>query len=200
MGIQTSNGRLLWGGETQGKTCLWYSDDGGNTYKTTWANVGKPNEFSLVDAGSGNIYMNSRKGDGCSETNHRREYRSADNGITWTGPTCSPLLDAVNTHGHGCEASLTHVNGKLLFFNPSGDAQNARTHMQVHCSLDQGKSWPSKYSVSSTHDGGYSDLIYLADKTGPNPLLLGFQNSGNNNIWTVHISLGWCKTAESIVV
>merc|ERR1712039_746292 len=41
--------RLLWGGESNYKPCFWYSDDGGETYKTTYVkNVREPAEFSLV--------------------------------------------------------------------------------------------------------------------------------------------------------
>jgi len=189
--IQTSTGRLLWGGETTSGPCFWYSDDGGATYNTTRAHVGKPNEFSLVETSNGVIIMNSRKGDGCSQTNHRREYRSTDNGLTWTGPTCSPLLDAVNQHNHGCEASIINAKGKLLFLNPSGSGKGARTHMKVHCSLDNGKTWPSSYAVTSTSDGGYSDLIYMPDKS-KNAVMLGFNSGDNNNIVTVHIGTSWC--------
>lgn len=193
--LQTSSGRLLWGGESSGAPCFWYSDDGGKTYQVTkrQKSLNSPNEFSLVQtATAGQIYMNSRKGSGCTETNHRRQYISNDDGVTWTGPTCSSLLDAVNQHGHGCQASMTNVGGRLFFLNPGGKTgEDARSDMQVHCSKDNGKSWGSTYHVSSTHDGGYSDLIYMGDKD-KNPLLLGFQNSDHSNILTVAISLGWC--------
>merc|ERR1712070_1112349 len=45
--IQTSTGRLLFGGHNKGSICVWYSDDGGETYKT-----GPPiqgNEHSFVE-------------------------------------------------------------------------------------------------------------------------------------------------------
>ena len=192
--IQTMTGRLLWGGESNGAPCFWYSDDGGDTYHTTkrQEHLQDPNEFSLVQTKSpGHIYMNSRKGTGCSQSNHRRQYLSLDDGVTWTGPNCSTLIDAVNEHGHGCEASLTLHGSNLFFLNPSGTGTDARTDMQVHCSKDSGRSWTSKYKVSSTHDGGYSDIIHLNDKS-TNPLLLGFHNSDNSNILTIFIGTSWC--------
>ena len=193
--IQTSSGRLLWGGESEGAPCFWYSDDGGKTYRTTKRQtlLSSPNEFSLVQTNIPNqIYMNSRKGNGCATTNHRRQYISNDNGVTWMGPTCSSLVDAVNQNGHGCQASMINVKGTLFFLNPGGHVgKDARTDMQVHCSKDSGKSWGASYNVSATHDGGYSDLVYMGDKQ-KNALLLGFQNGDNSNILTVAIGTAWC--------
>ena len=100
-------------------------------------------------------------------------------------------MDSVNENGHGCQASMTNVGGALFFLNPGGEGKDARTGMQVHCSKDSGKSWGASYNVSATHDGGYSDLVYMRDKQ-KNSLLLGFQNGANSNILTVAIGTAWC--------
>lgn len=188
--------RLLWGGESKSKPCFWYSDDGGETYKTTYVtNVKQPNEFSLVQTKEGNIYMNGRNLDNkvCSD-DKRREYLSKDGGKTWKGPDCSSLKDSKNGAGHGCEASMTYQGGTLFFLNPSSHGTE-REKMKVHCSLDSAKTWPYSYSVQSTKVGGYSDIVVTNKGT---KLLLGFDGDGSTNVWAVLIGLDWCK--GSIVV
>ena len=118
--IETPAGRLVFGFGIPAM-CLWYSDDGGQT----WSNTGykphteKINEFSLVVANTttGELMANSRGNP------YRQQYWSHDNGQSWNGPQATKLKDSVDKHNHGCEASMTHGEGAkntLYFFNPSG--------------------------------------------------------------------------------
>jgi len=188
--------RILWGGSSHNKPCMWYSDDGGDTYKTKWVrNLDSPNEFSLVQAPDGRVYMNSRakSGTGCGDK--RVESWSSDGGLTWSDAKCSSLQAATNQNVHDCEASMTYWNGQILFFNPSTHG-GPRGKMKVHCSTN-GKSWSGSYSVSSTADGGYSDLITTDKNT---KLLMGFSNTGASNVWAISHDLDFCKSSEEVVV
>lgn len=191
--IQTPSGRLIFGVGIP-SMCLWYSDDGGKTYNNTGykEHTSKINEFSIVVANSktGLLLANSRG------QPYRKSYWSSDNGKTWSKPEDSQLKDSVNKHNHGCEASMTNIGDKLFFFNPTGQGDDARTKMAVRCSSDGGLTWPSKYDVQETDDGGYSDLIYVENGKG-NHLLLAWgymeQKTNMRNIHLEHIDLKWCK-------
>ena len=86
----------------------------------------------------------------------------------------------------------------MYFLNPTGQGDNARTHMEVRCSKDFGKSWPHSYKVTATKNGGYSDLIHVHNKDGRNLLIAWGYNKDpdaatpNRNIQYMHIGTGWC--------
>ena len=189
--IQSPTGRILWGGfGVNGATCLWYSDDGGATYTSPGLQNSKANEVSLVvSADTGLLLKNGRKTD---DTNLRQNYWSYDDGATWSAAEHAVgFPDRVNSNNHGCEASLTNINGTLFAFNPS---PSGRENMQVRCSLDGGKTWNTTepYYVTDTTEGGYSDLIYAPDNDHNNVLLLAWGNDNQDNYWTDHIKINWC--------
>ena len=66
----------------------------------------------------GTLLINSRKQDAIGHDEYRPNFWSYDDGLSWTNGEASDLKDAINEHGHGCEASLTNIEGKIFFFNP----------------------------------------------------------------------------------
>ena len=202
--IQLDNGRLIWGtsGTLHGAICLWYSDDGGETYNATGVFAEHTNEWSMViaDNTTGLLLINSRATPGTDKEKFRKNQWSKDNGVTWSKAEESTLEDSVNKHGHGCEASLTNIDNKLFFLNPTGQGDDARTKMVVRCSLDHGKTWPKSYHVTSTTSGGYSDLIRV--NVNNDKILMigwGYHPDGNvhdpnshTNIQIEHIAIDWC--------
>merc|ERR1711871_132056 len=75
----TKTGRMIFYSDTPG--CIWYSDDGGKTYKTAPHDPMR-NEVSFVSLSDGSLYGNGRSTNP-SWAPHRIDYRS-DNGIHWT--------------------------------------------------------------------------------------------------------------------
>lgn len=214
--IQTPSGRIIFGGQmANGTRCLWFSDDGGKTYNTTGLHAPATKEFSIVVVGNyttseqnggtyGTLLINSRKQEAIGRNEYRPNFWSFDDGLTWTKGEASQLKDAINQHGHGCEASMTNIDGKLYFFNPQGKehSKEARSHMVVQCSEDQGKSWTKSWAVGETKAGGYSDLIAVDNVPGyPQARLMlgwhynpdpGDKHTATNTV-IEHIDITWCN-------
>jgi hypothetical protein len=186
-------GRILFGGHATHEICLWYSDDGGHSYNTTRPSHPHTNEWSMAvaDAKSGKLLINSRAGD----QKTRKNFWSHDGGLTWDGPHESGLKDPENQHDHGCEASLINFAGILYFFNPTGSGDDSRVDMEVRCSKDHGKTWPHSYKITSTTDGGYSDMVHHDGKL---LLVWGAGYGGSHianphrNMYVQHIGTQWC--------
>ena len=57
--LQTSNGRVVFSGHNKatvgGGVCVWYSDDGGQTYQTNEGGIFTGNEQSIADLGNGTL-------------------------------------------------------------------------------------------------------------------------------------------------
>ena len=195
--VQTPTGRLVWAGHDHaGHVCVWFSDDGGETYST--APIVRGNEVSIAVADfTGNnqmLYMNGRPQDGMS--GHRAQYYSRDNGQSWEGPTQSPLM---GDEGGGCEGSVLSVHGVLYFLEPAG---KKRVAMVAHCSRDQGKTWPSSTGLNGGARGGYSGMVGRADgmivavwEDGSHPLggLHGAPpDKDSGNFYAQVLNTSWC--------
>ena len=75
--IQTKSGRMLWPAHSfGGHACVWYSDDGGDTYNVSEILVG--NEVSVAELGDGRILMNGRGSEYPFGPGHRVRYWSYD--------------------------------------------------------------------------------------------------------------------------
>ena len=195
--IQTPTGRIIFGGfGYHGQRCLWYSDDGGKTYKSNGLHGERTNEWSiaLADNRTGRLLINSRGNP------FRENYWSGDNGLTWTDAKQSDLRDSINSHNHGCEASLTNIDNRLFFFNPSGQGKDARTKMVVRCSHDHGTHWHHSYPITSTDQGGYSDMLHVYHQKEGKTLMLAWGYNKNDesqppdrNIYIEHIDTKWCS-------
>jgi len=75
--IQTKSGRMLWPAHSfGGHACVWYSDDGGDSYNVSEILVG--NEVSVAELGDGRILMNGRGSEYPFGPGHRVRYWSYD--------------------------------------------------------------------------------------------------------------------------
>lgn len=105
-------GRLVWAGHNKNAVCVWYSDDGGETYATSASFEG--NEISIAQleaprvrehgrgrggaaAAEPQLVMNGRGGD--FRPGSRAEWHSADSGATWSAPSTNTTLGDVNCEG-----------------------------------------------------------------------------------------------------
>ena len=167
-----------------------------NTTKPLKPSVG---EFSMVvaDTKTGRLLVNGRQNIG-RKTKSRQNYWSSDGGLSWDGPHDSGLKGAISDNGSGCEASITNVKNVLYFFNPSGGGPGdhpSRTNMKVQCSKDNGKSWKSSYKVTTTTEGGYSDIMGVSG--GKLLLVWGIGDSNakhpKRNMYAQTIDTSWCK-------
>lgn len=213
--IQTSAGRMLWPAHSfGGSACVWFSDDGGESYNTS--NVLDANEISIVelsrytsqDGAAGKsgqqLLLNGRCGKHpwCSKScessdgacNNRTRYISTDGGAHFGPGAPSTLLD----DGDGCARSLLNVDGVLYSAEPQGPH---RSSMVLQCSLDGGVTWPRRLAVNGNGAGGYSTLagpVYGAD--GRESLVMVWEHGGSGeradgNMYSGLIGLQWCKSA-----
>ncbi len=163
---QTTSGRLVFAGHAhpdathpRSLVCVWYSDDGGETYRSVYTNA--TNEVSVVVANTSSrtLYMNGR-GTKPGTFPHRAEYLSHDDGATWSAAARASQLE--EDDGGECERSLVNAGGTRLFsMEPRG---KKRTQMVLSCSADGGSTWPESRAVNGDRRGGYSDLVVLGDK------------------------------------
>jgi len=179
--IQSASGRLLWPGHDHGgNVCVWYSDDGGLSYNAS--NIVAGSEVSVAElvVGTPSLYMNGR---GTSEFEpHRASYFSTNNGAKWSEPVQSALID---DGGHPCERALINVDNVLYSSEPVG---HGRTSMQVTCSKDGAKTWPSSISVNGDKQGGYSDLSPLSS----GKLLMVWEDKDIGNFLSSQVDTTWC--------
>ena len=81
--VQTSRGRVLFSGHNKatkgGGVCVWFSDDGGETYQVSSQGIFTGNEQAIADLGNGTLYMNGR-GTSFPFAGHRASYWSWDLG------------------------------------------------------------------------------------------------------------------------
>ena len=199
--IQTPTGRIIFGGfGYKGQRCIWYTDDGGETYTSTGLQQRDTNEWSMAIAGdTGKLVINSRKNGMFG--NYRPNVFSSDDGVTWSSPVNSGLKDAVNQNNHGCEASILSIGSDLFYMNPSGPTgtKQARTKMRVRCSKDGGNSLASaEYAITETDEGGYSMMADVSSIRSKKPLLLGwgfgdYDEGGTSNIYVKAIGTSWCN-------
>ena len=195
---QTASGRLLWAAHDHAnRVCLWWSDDGGETYNTTALMHG--NEISVAVAGagsgsgSGRILMSGR-GQSFSWKPYRTQYWSDDDGASWGAPEQAPFKD--DGGFGGVEAALANVDGVLYFAEPTGED---RTSMKVWCSVDGGVSWPYNTSLNGNGHGGYSAIV----GTGKTHIVVVWEDggkSGNDNMYSVRMDTSsWCKCNVSSI-
>eukprot|EP01043_Picozoa_sp_COSAG02_P061224 COSAG02_NODE_8181_length_2673_cov_1.366744_3_plen_441_part_00 len=204
--IQTESGRMLWPAHAFGGTaCVWFSDDGGESYQTS--NILNANEISIAELtrdsnGSGErLLLNGRCGryPWCSKScvssdgacNNRTRYISTDGGAHWGPGAPSALLD----DGDGCARSLLNLQGVLYTAEPQGPH---RSSMVLQCSLDGGVTWPRRLAVNGDGPGGYSTLAGpMTSVDGGESLLLIWEHGGSGenddgNMYSALIGTQWC--------
>jgi hypothetical protein len=113
--------------------CLWYSDDGGATYKTNPLHSGK-GEVSIANTEMHlrRLLINGR-GNSFDWFPHRTDCRSSDDGETLTPPSKSELLEDDNK---ACERTLKQgFNGTKFSSEPD---LKKRRGVTISCSKDYG--------------------------------------------------------------
>ena len=168
-GIQLKTGRLLVPaaadlyqrvGETQFSYCF-YSDDHGASWK-----LGKPlkhnacDECDVVELVDGTIYLTGRP-----RKQRLRAYAfSKDGGHSWSEveyETSQPTSDCDGAVIRLTDTSRFRKN-RVLVSCPANT--NARTHMTIHLSYDECRTWPVSKLINAG-SSRYSDLAVAADNT-----------------------------------
>ena len=197
--VQAADGRLVWAGHDHDHhVCVWYSDDGGETYATARRVQGNEVSVAAVPGANQTLYMNGRQQDGWKGS--RTGYWSYDNGHSWTKGAKSPLPE---DDGGGCEGSVLGFDGALYFLEP---AAQSRVKMVAHCSTDRGATWKATRGVNGDARGGYSDMVGLANgnllavwEDGSHPLGGGLRGGGppedpdSGNFYAQQLDTSWCK-------
>lgn len=165
VGIQTESGRMVIpcdhsprGKQTE-VSHIFYSDDGGATWKPGGKTAEGCGEAQVVELKGGALLLNMRPVNG---SRHRRSAISRDGGLTW-GETGEDLA----LPDPGCQASIVRyapsADGKtrLLFSNP---ASHRRERLTIRFSDDEGRTW-SAGRVVHAGPAAYSCLTVLPDGT-----------------------------------
>jgi hypothetical protein len=187
--VQTPSGRLIFGGFTSGKICIWYSDDHGKTYKVSQSVPGNENSVAALD--SNNLFMTSR-GHSLGWNGERAAYFSHDGGVNWGTAVKMPFPD---TSKSGCAASVytMHVkrHGKLnpvIFY--TGPIEKKRTTLAIHCSWDGGHSWNSTLLVNRGQIAAYSAISEIVEN-GKQKLLVVWEQKPN--FFSYKFDIDWCS-------
>jgi hypothetical protein len=178
--LQSSTGRIIFSGHNKatagGGVCVWFSDDGGQSYQTNQGGIFTGNEQSIADLGNGSLYMNGR-GTSFPFHGNRAAYWSHDDGKSWSaGVEARELREPT---GSGCDGSLIAVSNRnpaakhpprVFFAEPAGPGE--RVSLRVWCSVDGGKAWTAYTGINQGDGAGYSALEYVIDGSSGAPFLV----------------------------
>jgi len=166
-----------------------YSDDGGNTWQTSYPVQSGTGEGTLAELSNGDIYYNSRSH--LSVDHRRRIAWSYDGGNMFTDWQVSEhLYEIGQPHyfkygrkpSYGCNAGLAPLpleatGGKdVLLFSTPDNPGGARVGMTVWASFDGAKTWSVKrlvyegLSAYSSLTAGKDGKIYLLFERGKEKL------------------------------
>ena len=136
-----------------------YSDDRGETWQIGGITDFEMNECAIAELADGRLMLNMRSNRGKGT---RGVAFSDDGGASW-----SECMDDATLIEPVCQASLLRYSwgeergkSRLLFSNPA--STNARDHMTIRVSFDEGETWPIAYEVHAG-SSAYSCLTQLRD-------------------------------------
>lgn len=177
-GITLKDGTLVFptqGRDAKGKAFsnITYSQDGGNTWKTSKAaTTESTTENMAVELSDGTIMLNMRSNKNSTDTgstNGRAIAVTRNLGQDWSihstshnalpEPTCMASIIRHDFMQNGKKRSV------LLFSNPN--SKTARTHMTIKISYDDGKTWSvnNKILLDEEKSRGYSCLTSVDNNT-----------------------------------
>jgi hypothetical protein len=173
------------GGHDSLGVCLWYSDDHGETYKT------KPLKDGMGEVSVANTEMHlhrlliNGRGNSFKWFPHRTDYRSADDGDSWSPPSKSELLEDGDK---ACERALIQGFNSTMF--SSEPDLKKRRGMTISCSKDYGVTWPKTTDINGDNSGGYSDLAAIDVDT----LLMVWEDNSSGNMYAIQTTVSdWCS-------
>jgi hypothetical protein len=186
---QTPSGRLIFGGMNNDDICTWYSDDHGKTYTVSPLITGSEN--SITSISSSLLFMTTRS-DKFDWRPYRTAYYSTNGGASWGAPQKMPIQDDSDS---GCSASVITIllkrdgaDHSVLFF--SEPTESKRTTLGLHCSWDNGKTWPSVALVNPGDNAGYSVMSEI-HQNGKQQLLVVWEQKPN--MLSYVFDLDWCQ-------
>ena len=191
--IMTSSGRIIFAGHggAGGTGCRWWTDDGGDTYKTS--SLYPANEVSFAEVAPNVIYMNGRAGKNPWNP-HRTAWTSRNDGTNFSEPYECPLKDDDN---HGFSVGLVALpvpggieNRTLFLSEPQGPH---RVGLRVHCSRDGGSTWPWSTLLGAANDrAAYSSMVAINHSTQLLVVWESLDEENKQNWKYVTIGTEWC--------
>ncbi len=174
IGVQMDNGRLVIPGyigqttieiEENSRSCVMFSDDGGDTWTMGAPVADLSDESQVVSLKDGRLMLNMRGNMGRS---CRGVATSTDGGASWSTVRWDAALNECPCQASILRYSAVGKGGKdgILFANPDnfGELYGVveRTKMTVRMSYDEGATWPVKRII---HAGpsSYSTLVQLSN-------------------------------------
>ena len=150
-----------------------YSDDGGKTWKSGYAQVDPAGtdcvEGTIAELPSGALLVCYRDGKSITPGRTKRYAYSYDGGLTLAAPL-APLsgIRTPSVEGSALNPVGSH-SGELLFSGPfytSTSAPTKRRDMGIFVSKDGGATWGKPYPVDlESKAASYSDLVQMDDST-----------------------------------
>ena len=168
IGIQTTSGRLVVPanhaekGTGVHRSHLFFSDDGGRSWRLGASSEAGTNESQVVELTDGRLMLNMRNHPPKPE-NFRMVATSADGGETLSAAFADRALIEPPAQASilRMSSAMTESRSRLLFANP---ASTKRERMTVRLSYDDGKSW-TVARVIQEGPAAYSSLVVLRHRS-----------------------------------
>lgn len=140
----------------RGRSHMFYSDDGGKTFRRGEPTAWGMNECQAAELKNGRLLLTMRNYLG---RNCRAFAVSADGGETWSEPTWNESV-----YCPVCQAAMIGFSEQPQVLLHSGPGGPGRANMTLRVSYDEGKTWPYARVISRA-PAAYSDLAVLEDGT-----------------------------------
>jgi len=196
-GIQLASGRLLAPANAGGRSCCFYSDDHGATWKRGESIDTPSSECVAVELMDGSVVLNVRDKRQRKENKNRASAISKDGGQTWSKAEIhAQLLGPECNH---CQVRLSdekrHDKNRLLHSGPMGP--DGRKNLTLYLSYDEAKTWQQAKVVHPGRDASYTGLVVLPDQSIG--LLYETNSTGWQSIWFARFTLEWLTDGKDRV-